>query len=70
MMTDSKTLAIRALVRRGIAPIDVAAHDAAIAESISHKNQRGNVSQQKPRIKSGRDLDALRARRRAKLPPE
>jgi len=66
-MTDERTLAIRSLVRRGTRSIDAAAKDAAIAELISHRNFRGNVSQQKGRVKSSADLDALRAKRRAKL---
>ena len=69
-MTDTKALAISSLVRRGIRPINVLAHNAAIALGLSNKNQRGNVAQQTNKIKTSQDLDALRATRRAKLPPE
>lgn len=67
MIDNQKALAIKSLVRRGIRPIDIADADAALASRNGHRNFRGNVSQQKGHIKTGGDLDALRAKRRAKL---
>jgi hypothetical protein len=67
-MTESeKSLAIKALVRRGITPIDVAAADADLTKRNGHRNFRGNVSQQKGNVKTGSTLEALRAKRRARL---
>ena len=67
MFEHEKSLAIKALVRRGVRPIDIAAADDEIIKRNSHRNFRGNVSQQKGRVKTGSALDMLRAKRRAKL---
>lgn len=67
MTNQEKALAVKALVRRGARPIDVARADAEIAAHNGHRNVRGNISWQHGNVRTDAGLDELRAKRRAKL---
>ncbi len=65
-MKNERTLAIRLLLKRGITPIDAAAEDDEIADSVIRRFTRGNVSMQQGNLLMEDDLergrDAIRAR--------
>ncbi len=66
-MKNERTIALRALLRRGIKSIDAAAENDAIADNVIRRFARGNLSLQQGNMITAEDLDRGRAAMRARL---